>query len=185
VADWKNDDLVLYHACTDESLRPQNPGGIAVNSPTHYIKLAEGGKRREFGRGFYATTVLRQAKSWANARADRAASQPTTRGSANAVVLRFAVARDKLAALEALVFTTEHAGFFPFVEYCRSGKITHGRSGNPTIYDVIYGPVTTGRLPRLIIKDCDQVSFHTAKALAAIPSVTIEARGNPLIRDVW
>jgi hypothetical protein len=152
MVDWKNDDLVLYHACTDQSLRPQNPNGIAINIPAHNLDLAQGGPRREFGRGFYATTVLRQAKSWANQKVDRFSSRRQKGASPKAIVLRFAVPRDKLAALDALVFTNEYDGFMPFVEYCRSGKTTHGRSGNPKIYDVIYGPVTTGRLPRPVIQ---------------------------------
>jgi hypothetical protein len=34
---WKNDDLILYHGCTDQSLQPANPFWIAVGVAAHGI----------------------------------------------------------------------------------------------------------------------------------------------------
>jgi hypothetical protein len=45
-------------------------------------------------------------------------------------------------------------------------------------YDVIYGPVS-GFQQSLVIKDCDQVSFHTLDALNVLPSPDIHLQGNP------
>ena len=96
-----------------------------------------------------------------------------------AVVLRFDVSRDKLADLEALVFTNENCGFWPFVTYCRSGSVPHGRStGRQMEYDIVYGPVSIWP-QRLVIKDCDQVSFHTVTALNVIPTLSVAITGNP------
>ena len=66
----------------------------------HGIDPFVGAKTPDFGLGFYATTWLDQAKSWANLRAMR-------RSGFRAVVLAFLVPRDDLAELEALVFTNE------------------------------------------------------------------------------
>jgi hypothetical protein len=45
-------------------------------------------------------------------------------------------------------------------------------------YDVIYGP-GSGLQQSLVIKDCDQVSFHTLDALNVLPSPDIHLQGNP------
>ncbi len=71
MAVWNNDNLILYHGCTEQSLRPKNRNGIAVGTLPHGIDLAAGGHRTEFGRGFYATTWIDQAKYWANRQAKK------------------------------------------------------------------------------------------------------------------
>ena len=143
MAAWNNDDLVLYHGCTEQSLRGSNPNGIVVGVLPHYINLKVGGRRTEFGRGFYATSWIDQAKSWANIQAKKLSAKSQGKATPKAVVLRFDVSRDKLAALEALVFTNEKCGFWPFVAYCRSGSTPHGRSNASHMeYDIVYGPVS-------------------------------------------
>ena len=178
MAGWNNDALILYHGCTEKSLFPTNPDGIAIGGLPHRIDLTVGGRGTEFGRGFYATSWIDQAKSWANCRAKKLAIR-TKAAPPNAVVLRFEVSRDKLAALEALVFTNENCGFWPFVTYCRSGSSPHGRTAaSQMTYDIVYGPVSIWP-QQFVIKDCDQVSFHTKTALGAIPALNIETTGNP------
>jgi hypothetical protein len=174
---WKNDDLVLYHGCTEQSLKPQNPNGINVGTLPHDIDPFIGALTPDFGPGFYTTTWLDQAKSWANLRAKKLMRRnPDVR----AAVLQFAMKRNDLAELEALVFTTEKAGYWPFVSYSRQGGTPHARTAclQPS-YDVIYGPVSLAT-QQFVIKDSDQVSFHTPKAVAKIPVVTVAARGTPL-----
>lgn len=181
MAGWKNDDLVLFHGCSEESLRPTNPKGIEVGKLPHYINLLSGNPNAEFGQGFYGTTWLHQAKSWANLQSRKLATKSRGKRAPKAVVLRFDVSRNALADLEALVFTNENVGFWPFVRYCRSGFTPHGRTSSAQQqYDVVYGPVSIWP-QHLVIKDSDQVSFHTAKALSIIPKLVVIATGNPYI----
>ncbi|PZR89338.1 MAG: hypothetical protein DLM68_06255 [Hyphomicrobiales bacterium] len=60
------------------------------------------GRRTEFGRGFYATSWIEQAKSWANIQAKKLSAKGERKATPKAVVLRFDVSRDKLAALESV-----------------------------------------------------------------------------------
>jgi hypothetical protein len=180
MSSWKNDNLVLYHGCSEESLRSTtNTRGLVVNALPHGIDLSVAGQRTEFGPGFYATTWEHQARSWANVRSKQRSA------ASRAVVLRFEVSRDALARLESLVFTNENCGFWSFVEYCRSGHPPHGRAKSATAfkYDVIYGPVSLW--PQyLVIKDCDQVSFHTPKGLGIFSLLTVAAVGNPFFEII-
>jgi hypothetical protein len=179
---WQNDDLILFHGCTDQSLRSKNnPQGIHVDALPHGINHTIGAKRPDFGPGFYTTTWLQQAKNWANLRKRKIARRHP---NAVAMVLRFAMKRDDLAKLEDLVFITEKNGYFPFIGYCRGGGLPHAPATirhNP--YDIVCGPVSLIGQSH-VIKDSDQVSFHTALATSKIPVVTIEAAGKPLFDDV-
>ena len=155
-------------------MRSKNLRGIAIGTSQHGIGPFIGAKTPDFGLGFYATTWFDQAKSWANLRAMR-------RPGSRAVVLAFLVPRNDLAELEALVFTNEKVGYWPFVRYCRLGGAPHGRVGTQQrSYDIVYGPVSVG-IQEFVVKDSDQVSFHTLKAVAKIPAVSIETTGNPLV----
>lgn len=175
MAPWQNDDLILYHGCTDQSLRSKSPTGILVDQLPHGIDITVGGQRKEFGRGFYTTTSFAQARSWANIRARK------SHGRSNAVVLTIAISRDQLADLQALVFLNEGGDYWHFVSYCRSGATPHGRArARQMEYDVVYGPVSVAD-QEFIMKDCDQISFHTQKALTIIPVVRIAAMGGPLL----
>jgi Protein of unknown function (DUF3990) len=178
---WTNQDLELFHGCADAALQPINPAGIGTGGSPHNIQLSVCRPLTDFGRGFYTTTWEHQAKEWANQQTRRL----RTRGSvAVAIVLRFQVARDRLAALEDLVFTRDTAEFYDLVQDCRSGVPPHGRAPakNPrssVAYDLVYGPVSLWQ-QRLVIKDCDQISFHTPQALAILLSPDVHARGSPL-----
>lgn len=105
---WQNDDLILFHGCSNLSLRPQSVQGIIVNALPHRINPRAGGaKRPDFGLGFYTTTWLRQAKNWANLRVHKVSRKHS---NAVAVVLQFTMKRDHLAQLEDLVFFTDKGG---------------------------------------------------------------------------
>lgn len=135
-----------------------------------------GALRPDFGRGFYATTFLRQAESWANSRYIRLVQKHP---GISAVVLGLTVGRDALAALESLVFMDDQKPYYDFVAYCRGGHAPHNRQAAASpLYDVVYGPVSIA-LQRLVIKDGNQVSFHTAQAVRAISSVTVVSQGSP------
>jgi hypothetical protein len=173
---WQNDDLILYHGCTDRSLHPANPTGIRVGTIAHGIDPTVGAQTTDFGPGFYATSSLHQAKCWADVRQARMNKRHP---GIKAVVLRFDMKRNHLAELETLVFVTETSGFWPLVFYCRNQQPPHARLNSmQPMYDVVYGPLSAGIQP-LIYKDCDQLGFHTAAAVNKIPAVVIEASGNP------
>jgi len=101
---WQNDDLILYHGCTDGSLYSLNPNGIRVGGSTHHgIDPTVGVQSADLGQGFYATSSLHQAKCWADLRHIRLNRKlPGVR----ATVVRFDMKRNDLADLEALVFVS-------------------------------------------------------------------------------
>ena len=148
---WNNQKLVLYHGTIDSEA-----AGIVTQ-----VDISKGRKYTDFGRGFYTTTILRQAKSWAWTRSQR---KP---GSKPAVVC-LEIERDALAELQSLWFVCgsfDSDDFWSLIFHCRSGKGPHGRTAH-TIpeYDVVIGPAASSWKQRLAIHDADQVSFHTPAA---------------------
>ena len=55
-----------------------------------------------------------------------------------------------------------------------SPHLLHGNKN----YDIVFGPVSLWR-QRLVIKDCDQISFHTEAALDILPAPVIHSQGHP------
>lgn len=170
---WRNGPLILYHGTT-------NDAATAIKKPSrvrpHSIDFNLCKPLRDFGRGFYLTTVLKQAKSWADQKfRQRTASKQVV----SSAVLRFEVDRDQLAPLLSLCFVTDSAGpdYWDFVQHCRKGTATHLFQGNKN-YDVVFGPVSLGR-QQFVIKDADQVSFHTEVALTILPSPILHSQGTP------
>jgi hypothetical protein len=173
---WINDDMVLYHGCSDQSLSTVNPTGIIVSGPPYNITLNIGATRPDFGPGFYTTTWLHQAKNWANL---RVAKLRRRHPNVRAVVLAMRIERNRFANLESLVFASDRDNYYPFITYCRGGGTPHADlayRGGP--YDVIVGPVSLGT-QQLVIAQADQVSFHTVNATAAITNLSILDMGNP------
>jgi Protein of unknown function (DUF3990) len=171
---WANDDMVLYHGCSDRSLRPANPNGISPDGGPHNISPSVGAARPDFGPGFYTTTWLHQARNWANMRVRR-------QRAGKAVVLSMRLARNHFANLQSLVFPSDRDKFYDFVGYCRTGGIPHApRIHRERPYDVVAGPVTAAP-QTLAIGQADQVSFHTAVGILAISHVTVFEIGNPLL----
>jgi hypothetical protein len=150
--DWDNGELVLYHG-TDSGSADSIRKGIDLKA------CREG---RDFGRGFYTTTSYRQAEVWAR---DKARQRSRNFGAVEPVVLVFHVDRNMLARLESLWFIRgTSADYWSFIDHCRGADETkHGRAG---CYDVVAGPVSRATpFPRTILRDSDQVSFHTEAAL--------------------
>jgi Protein of unknown function (DUF3990) len=150
---WTNGHLTLFHGTTLSHALAIQAGGV---------NPAFGRTGTDFGPGFYTTTLLRQAKSWAWALA--AAS-----GMAGAVgaVVELDVDRDQLARLDTLAFVRgdyDADEFWSFVFHCRNGATNHARGSLASTYDVVYGPVTDFWMQRGVIQGADQVSFHTVAA---------------------
>src|ERR1041384_110940 len=122
---WQNDNLVLYHGCTDRSLYdPQlNPTGIRTGTLPHGLAPEAGNPARDFGKGFYTTSSFDQARDWANVvirRNNNPRRKPGRGKKERAVVFCLEVSRNDLTALEALVFVNEDVPpYGPFVRYCR------------------------------------------------------------------
>ena len=169
---WTNGPLVLYHGCdhisADSIMTPVLPN-------QHGIHLTQSRALTDFGRGFYTTTSLHQAKNWANSRCRR---QIHTASSWLATVLSFRVDRNRLAALQTLCFVTESSNtdYWDLVHHCRAGGF-HLLMGHNN-YDVVFGPVSLWP-QRLVIKDCDQISFHTPHGLLILPTPSVVAQGTP------
>jgi hypothetical protein len=173
---WANDDMVLYHGCSDQSLHPNDPDGIVVSGGPHNINPQAGAARPDFGPGFYTTSWLHQAKNWANV---RAAKLRKRHPNAKAVVLKMQVSRNRFAELESLVFASDHDNYYPFIAYCRQGLVPHAAPhlrGRP--YDVVAGPVSIS-MQSMVIAQADQISFHTAKAVEALVGLSVFATGSP------
>jgi hypothetical protein len=152
---WSNQDITLYHGTLLE-----HTGSILQK-----INLNKCKDITDFGKGFYTTTVLSHAVFWANATV-------TALTSGQPAVVRFTVSRNALAELESLWFVIWNYAddFWSFIEHCRGGlSFDHGRAvHNNGWYDIVVGPVTDVRLPRMVLRDHDQISFHTERAIKVL-----------------
>jgi len=131
--DWKpdrSDYIVLWHGCTAIDRANIEMG----------IDLSKCAVNTDFGRGFYTTTVERQARQWAWDRFyDWRRKQPTATGN-QPIVLRFRVRRyaqtprgstvdDGLASLMSLAFVWgdfANEDYWSLVQHCRQSV-----PGNP------------------------------------------------------
>ena len=171
---WTNRPLVLYHGTT-------NIAASAISTPSdsrpHSIDLTLCNPKADFGQGFYLTTVLTQAEDWADRQFRYLRKK--NKELALAVVLRFEVDRNHLASLLSLCFVTDgpNPDYRDFVEYCRNQAGSHLLYGDRD-YDIVFGPVTLWP-QRLVIKDADQMSFHTEAALEVLPAPILHSQGTP------
>jgi hypothetical protein len=164
---WSGGDLAVYHGTDTFSL---GLAGLVQGQQVNFVvQLPLCRPATDFGRGFYTTTSQHQARQWANAKVRRVSRRNQTLG----LVLKFNVDRDRLAALQSLVFVRAIQDFWDFVSHCRNGGLVHNRGGRRRSYrgnagyDVVYGPVTIWP-SLLLIQDCDQVSFHTNAAIGIL-----------------
>lgn len=143
---WDDGPLILYHG-TLESAVASILGGIDLR----YCQ-----PRRDFGRGFYTTTLLRQAVSWATLLSAPRPDRPA--------VIAFEVDLGALARLESLTFVRsefEAELFWSFIWRCRQGGSDHGRPSNGGWYDVVAGPLVADWQQRAAFVNSDQLSLHT------------------------
>lgn len=151
-----NGPLTLYHG----TLRTH-----ARNMQRHGVNPALGRPGTDFGPGFYTTTCLLQARSWAWL---LAAQQG---GAASGAVVELLVDRDALAGLDSLAFVRGHYDaddFWSFVFQCRQGAADHGRKAASGFFDVVCGPVAAFWMQRMAVQDADQMSFHTPAAAGVL-----------------
>ena len=173
---WTNGSLTLYHGTTDIAASALcKPSGSLL----HSIDISLCRARTDFGQGFYLTTFLQQAESWADRQFRDLRRRHRVELSTRAVVLRFEVDRNRLASLSSLCFVTDRSNsdYWNFIEHCRTGMGPHLLHGNNN-YDVVFGPVTLWP-QKFVIKDADQVSFHTKAALEILPAPVLHSQGTP------
>lgn len=174
---WFNGTLAVFHG-TDDAVVPAASKVRLHNRVSGWqVNLTRCRPFTEFGQGFYVTTSEHQAQQWANQRVLRSSVTPGARHP-TAVVLSFQLDRDWLGTLEALTFVRPINDFWDLVQACRNGFPPHQRSPPYNrCYDVVYGPVTLWP-QRLVIQDCDQISFHSQRAVRGLPTPRVSARGS-------
>ena len=146
------------------------------------IDLSKSRDKRDFGKGFYTTTIREQAVSWAEAIFDRY-------GGAGKFVYEFDFEMNK--DLKAKKFEEANKKWLEFISGNRSiGGVQHD-------FDIITGPVANDNTNRTIAlyiagiytvemalellkynKLNDQVSFHTEKALSFLTLTRQEKNAN-------
>jgi len=144
--------MVVYHGCDQAA---------AASIPNGHIDPARGRWRADFGRGFYVTTSLHQAKNWANQRVRR-----LPRASrATAAVLEFHIDRSALASEPDCVFLLDSADYWSLVTTCRTALPPGpGQPYRPPhAFTLVWGPVALWP-QRLVIAACDQMSVHDQSA---------------------
>jgi hypothetical protein len=150
-AAWTNQPLVVYHGTTHVHAEEILRSGVRIGG---------GRPGRDFGQGFYTTTVREQAEHWAWQRSGNAQE-------AKPSVLEITLDRDAVGALETLAFVRgerEAEDFWSLVAHCRSGATDHARRGVGGSYDVVIGPVAAFWQQRVSMLGADQISFHTERA---------------------
>ena len=146
---WNNNPLRLYHGTDAVSANSIKANGVDLNRCSPFT---------DFGRGFYTTTHLAQAWSWAKKRCGLSPSKAGLRPA----VLQFDLERKQLGVPPNLFFTHEddaRTSFWSFVTYCRRQGGSHIPS-SATNYATVLGPVSLWP-QKFVVKDCDQVSFHS------------------------
>lgn len=162
-----NKELNLYHGTDLNSAEK-----ILKNS----INLQYCRKLTDFGQGFYTTTYLHQAKNWANLRCLRL-SRKKNLSRPVAAILGLKISYNLLSTLKTLCFVTEgssnQSDYWDLIRNCRTGKKHYQVSSSiDEYYDVIFGSVSLWP-QTLVIKDCDQISFHTDASIKALNTVNI------------
>jgi hypothetical protein len=146
-------------------------------------KILESKRPLDFGGGFYVTTSEKQAKNWA--------IKVSYRNNSNhRCVNRYEVDLEKAKAELAVIhFGVADEKWLDFICDNRSGKPT----GN---YDIVIGPVADDRVYRVVVEYengdldketalkklkteelCDQILFHTEKALEYLKYIDTEVIG--------
>lgn len=136
------------------------------------IDLLRSKDKRDFGKGFYTTTIFDQAEKWAK-------NQQVRYGGDGSFVKEFEFIENTNLKIKS--FPEMNAEWLEFVKKCRI------EGGTPHDYDIIKGPVANDNTMRTIalfisgiytteqaieqlkfFKVNDQVSFHTEKALKCL-----------------
>lgn len=160
--------VTLWHGCTAADQ-------VAIQS--RGVDPLVGNPDTDFGRGFYTTTIKRQACFWAWTRFYNPQFSHST--GIQPVVLRFRVDRHKLARLSCLNFVCadfNSQDFWSLVQHCRRStplsapppRTVNDHAGpivyHGSWYDIACGPVAAFWQQRSAMHDADQISFHTRRA---------------------
>jgi hypothetical protein len=172
----RSEYVILWHGCT---VFDKN------NIEKHGIDLKQCAVNTDFGRGFYTTTLERQARHWAWDRfLDWQARNPGVIGN-QPVVMRFRVRRytlarrkgplddglDKLKSLAFVIGEYNAEDYWSLVQHCRQSTpvaINNHRRPSSGWYDLVSGPVAAFWDQRVPMQDSDQFSFHTKTAIGLL-----------------
>lgn len=179
----RSEYVVLWHGCTAID---------KAGMEKHGISLATCAVDTDFGRGFYTTTVERQARHWAWRRFyDWQKENPRETGN-QAVVLRFRMRRhspnkkkvasfehgiDELLLLSFVLGDYANEDYWSLVQHCRQSTPTaiHDHRRPPKHwYDVVSGPVSAFWSQRVAMADTDQMSFHTKAGIRILDGLIQE-----------
>jgi hypothetical protein len=150
VPPWNDQNILLYHGTSD----------LWTASILQAVDLRQAQPLTDFGQGFYTTTNLDQARRWANDVARTWGGSPA--------VIEFDVERNALAQQQCLFFIrsdTLAVDSWSFVQYCKTIQGDHRRRYTAGYYDVVAGPVPGDWKKQSVIRESDQVSFHTNAAV--------------------
>jgi hypothetical protein len=158
LAKWDNPKIALYHGTT------QSFADAIVRDG---VNTTLGRPNTDFGRGFYTTTQVDQARDWASSKAVTVSNRRLIGSEALAgtvpSIIKLSVDRRALAGLRALVLAQtddDLPNYWSFVERCRNwNEVPYPTQED---YDVVYGPVASRWGPDVytIRRGLDQVSFH-------------------------
>lgn len=172
----RSDYVILWHGCTAFDKDDIEKSGV---------NPAVGTVNVDFGRGFYTTTLERQARQWAWDRYyDWRAKNPSAAGN-QPVVLRFRVRRysvlprgsaledglDRLLSMQFVLGDYNSEDYWSMVQHCRQSvpenkakgikEVVHDHKRPPTgWYQMVAGPVAAFWEQRVAMDDADQFSFH-------------------------
>jgi len=159
----RSDEIVLWHGCTNTDF----------NSIRNGINLAQCRVDADFGRGFYMTTIERQARHWAWIRFW--SLPPAGRRRNYPVILEFRVDRVALGQLVSLAFVIgdyDSLDYWSLVQRCRQSTPyapqNHLLPGGQDWYDLVSGPVAADWRQRACLHDADQFSFHTPRGISLL-----------------
>jgi hypothetical protein len=167
---------ILWHGCTARDKNSIEMNGIDPNVGRVDV---------DFGRGFYTTTLERQARQWAWDRFyDWQRKNPAVTGN-QPVVLRFRVRRygvqprkstledglDKLLSLHFVMGDYNAEDYWSLVQHCRQSVpedkpngilevVNHHKRAQTDWYEMVSGPVSAFWRQRVAMDDADQFSFH-------------------------
>jgi Protein of unknown function (DUF3990) len=182
--------IKLYHGCTNQDRLSIETRRQPQGRPALYVDVRAGRIDSDFGRGFYTTTIERQARYWAWQRYYDPRYARTTGNSP--MVLVFEVERHLLAKLQSLSFAiagyNSANGFWSLVQHCRQSDpsqappVIHDHNGPVhdgahNWFDICYGPVSAFWVQQAAVLDSDQVSFHTDAAAQLLNSLIQSGSG--------
>ena len=156
--------MLLYHG-----------SNVAVRRPI----LLQKQRKLDFGRGFYTTTDLEQAKKWAKRTAD-------IRKTGKGYVSVYEIEDDAMSRLRIFRFEKADRPWLDYVVQNRRGQ------GAENGWDVVYGPVANDQTMQTIVlhmdgfltaeqtirnllpqKLKDQLAFKTEKALSCLHCIEV------------